>query len=38
MGGWATGGRSYLPIGLYGVAMSPRSASHRLRQGRLWIT
>ena len=25
-GGWAAGGRLYLPIGLFGVAMGPRSA------------
>ena len=31
-GGWETGGRLYLPIGPFGVAMSPRSASHRARQ------
>ena len=31
-GGWEAGGRLYLPIGLFGVAMSPRSASHRPRQ------
>ena len=27
-------GGLYLPIGLFGVAMSPRSASHRPRQDR----
>ena len=35
MGGgtrWEGGGRLYLPIGLFGVAMHPRSASHRPRQ------
>ena len=32
LGGWEAGGGLYLPIGLFGVAMSPRSASHRLRQ------
>ena len=26
------GGYTYLPTGLFGVAMSPRSASHRPRQ------
>ena len=26
VGGWAAGGRLYLPIGLFGVSMSPRSA------------
>ena len=31
-GGWEVGGRVNLPIGLFGVAMSPRSASHRPRQ------
>ena len=30
-GGWEAGGGLYLPIGLFGVAMSPRSASHRPR-------
>ena len=30
--GWEAGGGLYLPIGLLGVAMSPRSASHRPRQ------
>ena len=30
--GWEAGGRLYLPIGLFGVAMSPKSASHRSRQ------
>ena len=29
---WAAVGGLYLPIGLFGVAMSPRSASHRPRQ------
>ena len=29
MGGWKAGGRLYHPIGLFGVAMSPRNASHR---------
>ena len=28
-GRWEAGGGLYLPIGLFGVAMSPRSASHR---------
>ena len=31
-GRWEAGGRLYLPIGLFGVAMSPRSAGHRPRQ------
>ena len=31
-GGWEARGELYLPIGLFGVAMSPRSASHRPRQ------
>ena len=31
-GEWEAGGGLYLPIGLSGVAMSPRSASHRRRQ------
>ena len=31
-GGWEAGGGLYLPIGLFEVAMSPRSASHRPRQ------
>ena len=31
-GGWEAGGKLYLPIGLFGVAMSPRSASHKPRQ------
>ena len=31
-GGWETGGGLYLSIGLFGVAMSPRSVSHRPRQ------
>ena len=31
-GRWEAGGVLYLPIGLFGVAMSPRSASHRPRQ------
>ena len=31
-GGWGTGGGLYLPIGLFGVAISPRSASDRPRQ------
>ena len=30
-GRWEARGRLYLPIGLFGVAMSPRSASHRPR-------
>ena len=32
VGGWAAGDRLYLQIGLFGVAASPRSASHRPRQ------
>ena len=28
-GGWETGGGLHCPIGLFGVAMSPRSASYR---------
>ena len=31
-GRWEAGGRLYLPIGLFGVAMSPRSVSQRPRQ------
>ena len=31
-GEWEARGRLYLPIGLFGVAMSPRSASDRPRQ------
>ena len=31
-GGWEAGGGLHHPIGLFGVAMSPRSVSHRLRQ------
>ena len=31
-GEWEAGGRLYFTIGLFGVAMSPRSASHRPRQ------
>ena len=30
-GGWEAGGRLHRPTGLFGVAMSPRSASHRTR-------
>ena len=30
-GGWEAGGRLHRPIGLFGVAMSPRSASYRPR-------
>ena len=30
-GEWETGSGLYLPIGLFGVAISPRSASHRPR-------
>ena len=29
VGGWEAGGGLYRPTGLFGVAMSPRSASHR---------
>ena len=28
-GGWKAGGGLYAPLGLFGLAMSPRSASHR---------
>ena len=31
-GGWEAKGGLYLPIGLFGVAMSPRSVNHRPRQ------
>ena len=31
-GGWEAGGGLHHPIGLLGVAMSPRSVSHRPRQ------
>ena len=31
-GGWEAGGGLHPPIGPFGVAMSPRSASHRPRQ------
>ena len=31
-GGWESGGGLYLSIGLFGVAMSPRSASNRDRR------
>ena len=31
-GGWEVGGRLYFPIGLFGVAISPRGVSHRPRQ------
>ena len=30
-GGWEAGGGLHRPIRLFGVAMSPRSASHRPR-------
>ena len=30
-GGWKAGGGLCLPIGLFGVAMSPRTTSHRPR-------
>ena len=36
--GWEAGGRLNLPIGLFGVAMCPRSASHRPRQAWRAIT
>ena len=32
-GGWEAGGGLSLPIRLFGIAMSPRTTSHRLRQG-----
>ena len=28
-GGWEAGGRLNLPLGLFGLAMCPRSARHR---------
>ena len=28
-GGWVAGGGLNLPLGMFGLAMSPRSASHR---------
>ena len=31
-GEWEAGGGLYLPVGLFGVAVRPRSASHRPRQ------
>ena len=31
-GGWEAGGGLTLPLGLFGVAMSPRSTGHRPRQ------
>ena len=31
-GGWEAGGRLYHPIGLLGVAMSPRTTGHKSRQ------
>ena len=31
-GGWEAGGGLHLPIGLFGVSMSPRNATHRPRQ------
>ena len=31
-GRWEAGGGLHHPIGLFGVAMSPRSVSHRPRQ------
>ena len=30
-GEWEAGGGSNLPLGLFGLAMGPRSASHRLK-------
>ena len=30
--GWEAGGGLYLPIGLFGVAMGPRTTCHRPRQ------
>ena len=32
-GGWGGWGRFYLPIGLFGVSMSPRSASQTSLEG-----
>ena len=32
--GWEAGSGLYLPIGLFGVAISPRNTSHRPRQAR----
>ena len=32
VGGWEAGGGLHRPTGLFGVAMSPRSASHMPRQ------
>ena len=32
VGGWEAGSGLHHPIGLFGVAMSPRSVSHRPRQ------
>ena len=31
-GGWEAGGRLTLPLGQFGVAVSPRSTGHRPRQ------
>ena len=31
-GGWEAGGGLHFPIGLFGVAMSPRNTSHRSRE------
>ena len=31
-GEWEAGGRLYLPIGLFGASMNPRSAGYRPRQ------
>ena len=35
MGGWEAGGRLNPPLGLFGLAMGPRSASHRLKHARM---
>ena len=37
-GGWAAGGRLNLPIGLFGVSMSPRSANYRPRGPKRHLT
>ena len=31
-GGWEAGGRLNHPLGLFGLAMSPRKASHRAKR------
>ena len=31
-GGWAAGGGLYIPIGLFGMSVSPRRVSHMPRQ------